>query len=1300
MHQLVPHFILKHYAAGQENGEFPAAGMFVDISGFSAMTDALMEHGQHGAEVLAEVMRSAFEPLIHVVYEHGGFVAAHAGDSFTALFPLDAAPQQGMLNALAAAWAVRQRAIATQAQVTAYGRFAISIKVGLAAGEATWGIITSDDQRRAVYYFRGDAVSGCTEAEHRALPGEVILEEKFYAGVQYLVEAEPRDAYYHLKSVSVTLPPPRPLALPEPDPDLAGRFFPKNLLSASLAGEFRQVTYLFVGLPTVRTNAQLAIFMQSVFDLQDRYSGLLKLQFGDKGVHLLLIWGAPLAYENDIQRAVSFILDLQTQTTIPIIGAVTHHIAHAGYIGSELSEEYTAYGRGVNLAARFMTSAPRGEIWIDERVAQRVLPLVEVEFLGEKGFKGFAQGQKVYLLLERKEAVEPFFAAEMVGREAELAALDRFVRPVFDGSYAGALVVWGEPGMGKSRLLHEFLDRLKEGAPAFQFFLAQSDEILRQPLNPFRYWLRHYFGMSESLVDARNKRSFNRKLDELIAATSPAWLAEELDRTRSFLGALVGLHWPDSLYEQLEGEARRENTFTGLLNLLRAESLRAPVILFIEDIHLLDDDSNALLPRLLRWLPDDGQQSYPIAILLAARRQGAQPLPDGLPVVQIDLDRLPLAALAQLAEGHLKGPADQSLLDLLEARAEGNPFFATQIIDYLRDNGSLRQAAGGWAVPGRAEVVLPVDVQAMLVARLDHLAQDVKEVVQTAAVLGREFELRLLAQMLRDDPELDRKVTQAEHAAIWAALAEMRYIFRHALLRDAAYQMQLRARRQGLHALAVLAYEKVYAGRLEAQYGNLAYHAEQAGWTAKARHYLSLAGYAAQEAYQNGPAIDYFSRALVLIPDRERVARFDLLLAREKIYATLGKHDDCVNDLQALEALAQEGIDRGRQAALALRLADHAADHGEYDRAIQLGEQAILDAGAAEQMKTVLEAYVYISAYYMRYNQYPTAISYNQRGLELARQIGDRFKESQLYNNLGMISMEQRDLATARGHFETSLDIAQEAGILRGLARPLNNLGLVAGYQGDFKSALDYYEQSLAISRQIGMRSGEGIALGNLGWVAGTLGEYSKAREYTLQQLRIARESGDLFSEIYAQINLSAFTGALGEFHPSLQAAEEGLRLSRQSGECMAEAWALTYLGHSRFCLGELAGAAEAYQSALDIRLSQDQPLLATEPAAGLARVALASDDLPGAQQHLQLVLDYLDAGKTLDGTDEPLRVYLTCYLVLQAGGDPRAKTLLETAHTLLQARAANIPAQPARDSFLENIEYNRAILSAWQQFA
>jgi class 3 adenylate cyclase/predicted ATPase len=883
MHRLVPDFILEQYAAGQVSGSFEAAGLFVDISGFSAITDALMSHGQHGSEVLAVVMRAIFDPLIQSVYEQDGFVVTFAGDAFTALFSLDSSPGAVQRRALAAAWHIQERMAALAEQATPYGTFSLAAKVGVAVGDVRWGIVSSDDGDRAAYYFQGPAIEEPVAAELVAGPGQVILTPDLYEAVRRLVTAEATAGHYRLTGVRGPLPGPQPVDLPPIDLDIADRFYPHGLATRPYSGEFRHAISLFINLPTVRTTTQLAIFMRSLFTLQDRYGGLLnRLDFGDKGSNLLLFWGAPVAYENDVERALNFILDLQTQTSIPINAGVAYRIAHAGFIGSPLREEYTCFGRGVNLAARFMTAAPRGEIWLDEATARRAETHFEVEFEEEMAFKGFAEGQRVYVLFERKEKVETFFEGKLVGREAELAQLAEFVAPLWEGRYAGAAVIWGDPGIGKSRLVHEFRTSPVFARADVLWALCQADEILRKSLNPFRYWLRRYFGQSEQQSDARNKRNFNRKLDGLLAATEDAHLASELDHTRSCLGALVNLRWPDSLYEQLDAPGRYENTFVALGALVRAESHQQPLLLIIEDAHWLDDDSRTFLPRLADTLAAErGHERYPVAILAAARPEG-RGLPGGeaLSGLEINLGGLSREALGDLALGQLDGPAGPPLLDLLEERAEGNPFFAEQILHYLQEEALLVRAEDGWRTrETNHRSPLPGDVRVVLVARLDRLVDEVKEAVQTAAVLGREFEVRLLARMLESAEtfsaadtaaaefagDVSRLVAEAEQQAIWSALSELRYIFKHALLRDAAYRMQVRARRQALHSLAVDVLESVYAADLSPHYAELAYHAEQARLTDKAVRYLQLAGDAAARNYANTEAIAHFDRALTLL---------------------------------------------------------------------------------------------------------------------------------------------------------------------------------------------------------------------------------------------------------------------------------------------------------------------------------------------------------------------------------------------------------------------------------------------------
>jgi predicted ATPase/class 3 adenylate cyclase len=1113
MRQVIPAFILQRYAAGETTGRLSAAALFADVSGFSAMTDSLMEHGQHGAEVLATVMRTVFDPLVASVYEQGGFVASFAGDAFTALFPI--ADGHSMTStarhALAAAWSIQERMAAVSRQDTPYGLFEILVKVGLDLGWANWGIVNSDDGRRAAYYFQGPVVDGSAEAEKGARAGEIVSTVPFYKQIAAVAAGEPAGSSaaekFRLTSITAELPAPQPIDRPAAKLDSVARFVPREIITQVHGGEFRQAISLFISLPTVRTEAQLAIFIKTLFSGQDHYGGFFnRLDFGDKGANLLLFWGAPLAFENDVERALNFILDLQSQTAVPISAGITSHIAHAGFIGSELREEYTCYGRGTNLAARFMTAAPRGEIWVDENIAWRARAHFDIEFVEERSFKGFAQAQKVYALFERGETDTAFYEGELVGRERELQQLADFERPLFDGHFGGVLVILGEPGAGKSRLAHEFFNRDRRADPRSaatgpQRFLCQTDEILRESLNPFRYWLKQYFGISEGLAESRNKRSFNRQIDRLIEDCADHYLASELDRTRSFLAALVGLHWPDSLYEQLDGQSRYENTFTALISLLRAESREQPVVLFIEDSHWLDDDSKAFLVRLVEALAIN---PYPLAILATARLESTGlPLREIVACQEIELAGLPREALASLAAGHLKGPIAPPLLDLLERRAEGNPFFAEQIMHYMEEEGLLEHGEDGWQATMVGDSLLPADVRTMLVARLDRLSHSVREVVQTAAVLGREFEVRLLTRMLGPAvSDLQPLIEEAEHRDIWSTLSQLRYIFKHALLRDAAYRMQVRTRRQELHALALDSLERLYADDLSPAYGELAHHAEQARLVRKALGYLLLAGDEAGRNYANAEAISYYDRALE-IGGRDQLSGQQLIhlyLSRGRGLEHTGAHEKALEQYEELTRLAAERQDEG------MRLS------------------ALVAIGTLRSVNT--------SSVYDPSQAQLVA----DQGLVLARSQDDKAAEAKIYWHLM--------------HLEEHL-----------------------GEAGDSQRAVEYGEASLALARELNLREQIALTLNSL-WMSYTgMQQISKATAAVAEAQRLFQETGNLPMLADAYNGSAGLLHALGQYQASLAQARYASQIAVSIGNVWNQVYAANILGVVYLEQGEIGQA-------------------------------------------------------------------------------------------------------------------------------
>lgn len=1291
MHRLVPDFILQQFAAGKFQGRLPALAVFVDISGFSTITESLLQHGQHGAEVLAICMRAVFDPLIRGIYEQGGFIVGFAGDAFTALFP-ETADQSAPARAVTAGWLIQQRLRQNATQATVYGTFTFSVKVGIGIGTAEWGIVHARDDSRSSFYFKGSAISNCTVAEHLASQGDVILTSAVWPKVETQVSAEPVGRCFRLVAVNdAWQQPPKPVQLPPVEARPMARFVPYQLVTQRYSGEFRWVLNLFIALKGSPSHARVTRFMQAVFELQVLYGGLLnRIDFGDKGCHLLFFWGAPTAYENDVSRILNFILALRERSAIPLRAGITYRNAHAGFIGSPLHEEYTCYGRGVNLAARFMTAADWGEIWVDEEVAQRARGF-RIGYRDERFFKGFTAREPVYTLDGHEtKASEPFFSRQLVGREAELAQLEAFMAPLRDGRFAGVATISGEAGIGKSHLVHHFLET-SSVLDAADIYLCQTDEILRQSLNPFRYWLREYFDQSPEQDEASNRQCFDRILDRLIENTADDVLRASLERGRSFLGALVDVRRPGSLHDRLEPQLRFENTLDALKALIKAESRQQPVLVVVEDGHWLDDDSGRFLRRLVRNV-----DAYPFALLITSREEIAPDLP-APEVATLSLSLPPLAetAVARLATGLLGRAAGPDLLRFLQQRSDGNPYLAEQLLLYLRENNLLRSSFSQENLAATGHLV-PTDVQAVLVARLDRLVPAVKEVVQTAAVLGREFERPILAQMV--DGSIDDGLEAATSEAIWRALDNRRYLFRHALMRDAAYSMQLHARLQQLHQQAAVAYETLYEADLASNYGQIAYHYDQGQVGVKALAYYERAAGQAKDNYQNEEALTYYRRALTLTGESDLETRYRLLLGQETVYNWLGRRQAQAEVLQALATAAEQLNEGTKKAQVALRHANLARLTSDYASALDAVDQALTMAAHMQDDVTKMEIYHLWGRTLWQQGDYDEARGKLEHALELARSKGDRRHQARNQHDIGVICFYQARYAAAQRWLEEALLSFRADQDDRGEANCLIMLGAIRRKVGQYLDGHQNYERALEICQASGWLHGKSFIYGHLGNSYFELGDYQQARVYHSEALTICREVNDREGEAVSLDTLGLIAHDSGDLQTATAHFEAALAIQQSIGDQRGQAYTETHLGYTLSRLEQFEAAEGFLQHARQLRqkLGEISPIV--DSLAGLATNALASGEGNEAQWYVDQVLAHLEK-QGINGVELPVQVYWICYQVLWASVShrARARAVLQAGYELLQERAAAIQDEALRQQFLQAVPYNRALQQAWQ---
>src|SRR5215208_4618129 len=198
MHRVVPELIIENYRAGRFSGEFAAVGMFLDLSGFSTMTDVLMQHGQHGAEVLANLMHGVFDPLVECIFDYGGKIVGFAGDGIMALYPIEKDALATSSSALASAWLIQRRLEENPQRHTIYGTFKFTAKIGLTYGSVKWGILHSEDRQNATYFFRGSAVDDCARAEQHADAGEILITNDLYQLVGDLIQTKWCVPFYQL----------------------------------------------------------------------------------------------------------------------------------------------------------------------------------------------------------------------------------------------------------------------------------------------------------------------------------------------------------------------------------------------------------------------------------------------------------------------------------------------------------------------------------------------------------------------------------------------------------------------------------------------------------------------------------------------------------------------------------------------------------------------------------------------------------------------------------------------------------------------------------------------------------------------------------------------------------------------------------------------------------------------------------------------------------------------------------------------------------------------------------------------
>jgi class 3 adenylate cyclase/tetratricopeptide (TPR) repeat protein len=864
---------------------------------------------------------------------------------------------------------------------------------------------------------------------------------------------------------------------------------------AALEGERKQVTVLFADTKgsmelladrdPEEARKLLDPVLEHMMEAVHRYEGTVSNLMGDG---IMAIFGAPLAHEDHAVRACYAALRMQESVKryaegvrraegVPIqirVGLNSGEVV-VGAIGDDLKMDYTAVGQTVHLASRMEQMATPGSIMMTNDALQLAEGFVQVKSLGPIRVKGMSEAVEAYevtgvgVTRSRLQAAAARGLTRFVGRDAEIEQLRKALE--LAGAGHGQVVgVVGESGVGKSRLFYEFIHSHRTQG----WLILESGSVSYGKATsylPVIDLLKAYF----KIQDRDDEREITEKvtgklltLDKALEPTLPAFLA------------LLHVPVDDPKWRALDPSQRRQQSLGAVKRLLLRESQAQPLILLFEDLHWIDSETQAMLESLVESLP-----TVRLLLLVNYRPEYQHSWANKTYYTRLRLDPLPPESAGEILNSVLGNDGGlESLKQLLIERTEGNPFFLEESVRTLVETKVLTGERGNYQLEKNVESTqVPATVQAVLAMRIDRLPPEEKQLLQSAAVIGKDVPFPLLQAITElSDEELGRSLAHLQAAEfIYEAslFPDLEYTFKHALTHEVAYGSLLHERQRALHARIVEAIETLYSNRLIEQVERLAHHAARGEVWGKALTYLRQAGAKADARSAVGEAVSYFEQALAVLghlPESRETQEqaIDLHFNLRVSLAPLGESERLLEHLRAAEALAITLGDDRRLAWANAYIARQLSAQGEYEQAVTACERAIAMARTLDDYGLDVMATFFKTQAFYCLGDYFKAIEAERRNLlpldnprvrERFGGIGLPFAFSRM--SLALSLAECGEFVEALVRSTEAIDIAEAVGHPYSVTATHRGMGLLHLMRGDLHQATRALEHALEICQGV-----------------------------------------------------------------------------------------------------------------------------------------------------------------------------------------------------------------------------------------
>jgi class 3 adenylate cyclase/tetratricopeptide (TPR) repeat protein len=952
---------------------------------------------------------------------------------------------------------------------------------------------------------------------------------------------------------------------------------------AALEGERKRVTVLFADLKgsmelladrdPEEARRILDPVLERMMEAVHRYEGTVNQVMGDG---IMALFGAPLAHEEHAVRACYAALRMQEAVKryseairrvhgieVQIRVGLNSGEVVVRSIGSDLHMDYTAVGQTTHLAARMEQLATPGTIRLTADTLRLAEGYVEVRALGPVPIKGLGVPVEVYeatgagAVRSRLQVSTARGLTRFVGRDAELDQLRRALEQARGGR--GQLVATvGEPGVGKSRLFHEFTHSHR----VQDWLILESGSVSYGKATsylPVIGLLQAYFKVHDREAHREVREKVTGKLLTLDRALEP---------TLSPLLALLDVPVGDPVWEALDPPQRRQRTLDAVRRLLLRESQVQPLLLIVEDLHWIDSETQAFLERLVESLP-----TARLLLLVNYRPEYQHGWGGKTYYTQLRLDALAQESASELL-GALLG-ADASVKPLgpvLIARTGGNPLFLEESVRTLAETRALTGERGAYRLARPLDAIeVPVTVQAILASRIDRLAPADKQLLQTASVVGKDVPLVLLlaiAEVAEGDVRGGlARLQAAEFLYETRLFPEAEYTFKHALTHEVAYGSLLHERRRALHARVVGALETLYGDRHVEQLESLAYHAFRGEQWEKVVRYASLAADEASAHSAHRQVIELYQQAIQALghePETRTRSLVELELRHGLRNAQLAVGDLAAipGNLRRALTLAEELGDEDWRSRMTSALAHYQWLRRDIPEALRLGHEALELGEHAGDATLVGLARSILARVHFSCGEYRVAAELLERSVEVAAREPQRGRHA-----LAAIPavVDQRWLAQALaelGDGETALAVAREALALAeahdhpySLVNVLGGLGFALIRAGRFSDAVGPLERASEASRVFGFRDFVGSIAALLALAYAGAGRRTEARALLDAAKGVADQT------VFVAARLAEGLLAAGDVAEARTYTEAALALSGSQMARGEEAWCSYVLG-------------------------------------------------------------------------------------------------------------------------------------------